>query len=196
MFNPPEEKSYSYLDQLLALGLSKDVALKVIAIFNSFSEMNKLLKEVEDDIWKYWNSGFWIVIPTNGSVKKNNAAVMGKGLALQAKMKFPRLSFELARRLKIYGNCVFVFTDFRIITFPVKKRWQDKASLELIEKSCKELLEIFKYNLSGIPTPIYIPKVGCGNGKLNWKNVKPILEKHLDSRFIICDLCDFKRESE
>ena len=37
MFNPPEEKSNSYLDQLLALGLSKDAALKVIAIFNSFS---------------------------------------------------------------------------------------------------------------------------------------------------------------
>jgi len=60
MFNPPEEKSYSYLDQLLALGLSKDVALKVIAIFNSFStekmakwirNSKKLYKTKAEDIY-------------------------------------------------------------------------------------------------------------------------------------------------
>ena len=35
---------------------------------------------------------------------------------------------------------------------------------------------------------IYLPKVGCGNGKLDWKNVELILDKYLDERFIVVDL--------
>lgn len=193
------------------------------------------LKEITGDIWDFWNRGHYIVIPTNGSVKKNGEAVMGKGLALQAKEKISELyekrvtncpkcgasmhelpytrkhgkarficdscgywedrnvsieslQKELGSRIKEYGNFVFVFAKFRIITFPVKKEWWFKnADTGLIEKSCLELKEIFRYNLSGIPTPIYLPRVGCGNGRLDWKDVKPVLEKHLDSRFVVCD---------
>jgi len=145
------------------------------------------LKELQEDIWKYWEKGNWIVITTNGNIKKNGEAVMGRGLALEAKQRFPDLPKQLGERLREYGNKVFTFTKFRIITFPVKHKWYEKADLKLIEESCKGLNTIFQYNLSGIPTPIYLSKVGCGNGKLNWKDVKPILEKYLDERFIICE---------
>jgi len=113
---------------------------------------------------------------------------MGKGLALQAKEKFPELPLELGTRITHYGNKVFVFMLYRLIMFPVKSVWYENAKLELIEKSCKELKEIFRYNLSDLPVPVYLPKVGCGNGGLNWNEVKPILEKILDDRFIVCDL--------
>ena len=146
------------------------------------------MKEIKGNIWDFWEKGHWIVIPTNGSVKKNGEAVMGRGLALQAKEKIPELSKELGERLKEYGNFVFVFSKFRIITFPVKHFWFEKADSGFIEKSCLELKEIFRYNLSRIPLPLYLPRVGCGNGKLNWEDVKPILERHLDDRFIVVKL--------
>jgi hypothetical protein len=146
------------------------------------------VREFNDDIWNLWERGYWVVIPTNGFVKKDGTCVMGRGLALQAKKRLPCLPKELGGRLKEYGNEVFTFCKYYLITFPVKKVWWEKADLTLIEKGAKSLQEIFRYNLSGIKTPVYIPKVGCGNGGLEWKDVKPILEKYLDEeKFIVCD---------
>lgn len=144
------------------------------------------MKIVYKNIWSAWEDNYYIVIPTNGFVKTNGECVMGRGLALQAKEKFPQLPLELGKRIVGCGNDVFIFLKYRLLTFPVKTVWYEKAKLELIEKSCKQLEEIFKYNLFDLPVPLYLPRVGCGNGKLNWDEVKPILEKYLDDRFIVC----------
>jgi hypothetical protein len=151
--------------------------------------LREISESQERNLWFffYFNSS-WIVIPTNGFVKKNGECVMGKGIALQAKEKFPDLPKELGDRIKEFGNRVFTFWKYHIITFPVKHNWWERADLGLIEDSTKELQEIFKYNLSGIKTPVYLPRVGCGNGKLDWTKVKPILEKYLDDRFIVTDI--------
>jgi len=146
-----------------------------------------LVKEIQGNIWELRREGKYIVIPTNGFIKNTGECVMGRGLAFQAKVKFPNLPKELGDRIKIYGNVVFVWTKYRLITFPVKRVWWEKADIELIEKSCEQLREIFKLNLSGLPVPVYLPRVGCGNGKLNWSDVKPILDRILDDKFIVCD---------
>lgn len=138
------------------------------------------------NIWNYWEKGYWIIIPTNGFVKKNGRAVMGRGLALQAKNRFSYLNFStiFGKRLKMYGNKVWTIPEIRLITFPVKHNWWEIADLELIEKSAEEL----KFQSKCIFGEIYLPKVGCGNGKLNWKEVEPILDAELDDRFVIVDL--------
>lgn len=141
------------------------------------------MKEVKNDIWSLWEKGYFIVIPTNGIVKKNGENVMGKGLALQAKNKFPTLPKSLGAVIKLSGNVVVRFNEWRIITFPTKHDWREKASLELIERSCIDLVNIL--DVSGTKTPVYIPKVGCGYGNLDWEDVKPILERCLDDRFVI-----------
>lgn len=146
------------------------------------------MKEIKEDIWIMWGKGKYIVIPTNGFIKKNGECVMGRGLALCANTAFPDLSHKLGDRIREYGNKVFIFSEYSIITFPVKHNWWEKADLNLIEKSCKQLKEIFRFNLCDLPIPVYLPKVGCGNGGLDWNDVKPVLEKYLDDRFIICDL--------
>lgn len=150
-------------------------------------EVNKMMEEHMDDIWSAWKLGFYIIIPTNGFVKKNGEAVMGRGLAWQASQKFPTLPKELGDRIKSCGNMVFVFMKYRIITFPVKHNWMEDADPELIKLSAIYLQDIFKDNLMGLPTPVFVPKVGCGNGKLNWTNVKPILDKILDDKFVLCN---------
>ena len=149
------------------------------------------MKEVKGNIWHFYETGAYIVIPTNGFIKKNGEAVMGRGLALQAKNKFPNLSKELGIILKERGNHVNVFDNYRLFTFPVKHNFYERAELELIRRSCFELITHIEYKIiHGIEPkfPIYLSRVGCGNGKLDWKDVEPILDKSLDDRFVICDL--------
>jgi len=147
----------------------------------------KTIKEIKGDLWEYHRKKFWIVIPTNGFVKNNGEAVMGRGLALQAKRKFPKLPSELGKLIRTRGNVVFPFFKYRIFIFPVKKVWWEKASFKLIEQSCLFLRDVWKPNIMEIQLPVYLPRVGCGNGKLDWKDVKPILERVLDDRFVVCD---------
>lgn len=143
-----------------------------------------LLNEVNDDIWNWWSNGHFIVVTTNGFVKNNGACVMGRGISKQAAEKFERLPFELGALIKQFGNIPFQFDSYGIISMPVKRNWWEKANLELIESSAKKLVkaQVSKY-------PICLPRPGCSNGKLDWKDVKPILEKYLDpEKFLVVDL--------
>lgn len=144
-----------------------------------------MIKEIKGDIWEFWKNGKWIIITTNGYVKKNGEAVMGRGIALQAKLRHPSLPKELGNLILQLGNVPMFFMKLHLITFPVKYNWWEKADLKLIEDSAKLTCE---WSKKVIPNEIiYITRVGCGNGKLLWKEVKPILERQLDSRFIVCD---------
>ncbi len=141
--------------------------------------------EVEGDIWDYHNKGYWIAITTNGDVKKSGAAVMGRGVALQAVQRIPNAQFELGRLLKKFGPHVYPI-GFKIVAFPVKYHWREKASLDLILKSCVEAVyHLDCADLNKVTPPVYMVRPGCGNGELNWPDVKPILEKYLDDRFIV-----------
>ena|SRR5258706_15825231 len=138
------------------------------------------MKKIIGNIWNYHKDGNWIVIPTNGEVKKNGEAVMGKGLAKQAAERFPTLPLRLARMLES-GNFTYWYPDLHLITFPTKERWRDRSSLELIKLSLHGL-----WPWLGLDDQIYLPRVGCGNGGLSWeKEVKPLLEKYLDDRFVV-----------
>lgn len=151
-----------------------------------FGMCSGVLDEVQGDIWEFHDKGHWIVIPTNGFVKNNGRAVMGRGLALQASVKFPELSYELGDLLKMRGNIPFQFDKYRIVTFPVKRNWWEKAELLLIKESAEILVKM------EFPTEkeVYVPRVGCGNGRLNWEGVKFLLDAYLDDRFIIVSNID------
>lgn len=126
-----------------------------------------------------------IVIPTNGSVKRDKSCVMGAGLAKDAKERWHNFPYELGRHIKANGNIPCYFDAYHVITFPVKHHWYEMADLTLIEKSAKRLAKF----LSSPPFfhVVYVPRVGCGNGRLSWKlEVKPLLEKYLESdRFVV-----------
>ncbi len=137
------------------------------------------MKEINANIWDFLESGF-IVIPTNGTVRKDGACVMGRGLALQAKRKFPGFDHILGSNILKNGNelTIFYSVPANLITFPVKHNWWEKADLELIRKNAKIL--------SQIKLRIFLPLVGCGNGGLDLKDVMPILEEYLtDDRYTL-----------
>ena len=146
------------------------------------------MKESTGDLWDA-KPEFIRCITTNGIVKKDGCAVMGKGVALQAARRFPKLLRLLGKYLKEFRNSVHSFgSEYRIISFPTKDDWREDSSLEIIEESCQRLRDAFEYTELGyFVKKIYMPRPGCGCGNLNWKDVKPILEKYLDDRFIVVD---------
>ncbi len=144
--------------------------------------------EIQGNIWEV--DCDYICIPTNGFVKNNGRAVMGAGLAKQARDKFQNIDLELGRLINTTGNCVHALKvehNKILLSFPVKHDWWDKADLVLIDKSADELK--FMFNVVKEPKPIIaLPRVGCGNGKLLWSVVKPILEKYfVEDNFVIVD---------
>lgn len=147
--------------------------------------------EIEGDIWDCKTPLSPICITTNGYIKKNGQCVMGRGIALQAKIRYPKLPKELGDRIKQFGNKVFYFPDYDIITFPTKHIWTDTADIELIKSSAEQLVEMVNSDYINMAESygwkrIYLVRPGCSNGKLQWKDVKSIIEKILVSdNFIV-----------
>jgi O-acetyl-ADP-ribose deacetylase (regulator of RNase III)/uncharacterized protein YwgA len=114
----------------------------------------------------------------------NTVGIMGKGIALQFKKRFPR-NFYIYRKaceqkdLQI-GNLLITQSNslfFKyIINFPTKTHWRPPSKYEYVEKGLSTLVEkIIELNIKSIA----IPPLGTGNGKLEWGKVKRLLEQHL-----------------
>lgn len=159
------------------------------------------MKEAEGNIWDHQSAYDAIVITTNGFVKKNGEAVMGKGIALEATQRYPSFPKLLGEHLQQYGNIVglFEFWDFEtgpklanIFTMPVKPEygpmgrpgWQAKADIHLILFSLGMLVRLADEKNSQF-RKILMPRPGCGNGGLKWEFVKPVIEPYLDDRFTV-----------
>lgn len=142
--------------------------------------------EIKGNLWEIKADAKCIT--TNGFIKTNGEAVMGRGIAAQAKTKFPELPRILGKHIKEYGNIpgLLNFTgQFSIWSFPVKHNWWESADIDLIVKSAKYMMtqaDKFKYE------SIIIPRPGCGNGQLEWNIVGHYLVNLLDNRFQIINL--------
>lgn len=116
----------------------------------------------------------------------NTVGVMGKGVALQFKKKFPANFKEYERACKrgevevgkMFTVEVDSLTNPRyIINFPTKKHWRGSSRLEYMEQGLEALVrEIQRLDLKSIA----IPPLGCGNGDLSWeREVRPLVEAAL-----------------
>ena len=128
--------------------------------------------------------------PTQAIVNTVNCVgVMGKGVALEFKKRWPD-NFEAYRKLcrdkKLVPGNMFVFDRGGIINdgprflinFPTKNNWRSKSKISYITDGLDDLVK--KINGLNI-TSITIPPLGCGNGGLGWKKVKPIIEEKLNA---------------
>lgn len=137
-----------------------------------------MITEIDKNLWDFDSNIYYRVITTNGIIKKDRTAVMGKGIALQANQKYSLLSLELANHINNHGNVVGIFPKYKIITFPTKNHWKDDSTYQLIEKSCEELYFICTENNIN---KIVMPKVGCSNGRLEWNKVRKIIYEKLSN---------------
>ncbi len=114
----------------------------------------------------------------------NCVGVMGKGIALQFKKKWPEnfKAYEKACKAgSIRPGSMFVHElgrlagkPYFIINFPTKDHWRGKSELSFIEDGLKDLVRMVREH--GIRS-IAIPPLGCGNGGLDWSVVKPLIEQ-------------------
>lgn len=109
----------------------------------------------------------------------NTVGIMGKGLALIFKNKYPEMFAEY--KIQCYNSALDIGKLFiwegekkQIICFPTKKNWRDPSRLEYIESGLDELVRTYK----GLT--IAFPMLGCGLGGLDWVDVKPLMEKYLN----------------
>lgn len=141
------------------------------------------MKVVKGDIWDYVDEG-WIVIPTNGSIGKYGA-IMGAGLALETKQRFPKLPKLLEERLITWGNGVYVFDEYKLITLPTKHSYKDRKSDIMF--MAENIYTLKTLSLHLWPQDFYLPKLGCGKGGLKWKDVEEAMDLWLDERFTVVD---------
>ena len=149
------------------------------------------MREARGNLWTLGATADAVVITTNGFVKANGACVMGRGCAKEARNRWPGLDVRLGTLLRQHGNHCFRLgvpgLSADLVTMPVKPRsdglrpgWQCEAELPLIEKSCRQLVEMAdKFGWHSV----ILPRPGCGNGGLNWDDVRPRLAAILDDRF-------------
>lgn len=112
----------------------------------------------------------------------NTKGVMGKGIALQFKKAFPAMYkvYEAAckagevqiGKMQVYENAG-LFKNKLIINFPTKEDWRKPSEMSYIEKGLEDLARVIsKYKIKSVA----IPPLGCGNGGLNWVEVKAKIE--------------------
>ena len=113
----------------------------------------------------------------------NCVGVMGKGLALEFKNRYPAMfdkykSFCDKGVFKPGVLWIYKAEDGKwILNFPTKIDWKNPSKIEYIEEGLKKFVEI--WSEKGI-TSIAFPLLGCSNGGLNPDEVIPIMEKYLN----------------
>ncbi len=116
----------------------------------------------------------------------NTVGIMGKGIALMFKERFPD-NFKTYKKAcennKIRIGKMFVsenrdfFGPKWIVNFPTKTHWRVNTRLEWIEEGLEDLVRVI---LDKKISSIAIPPLGCGNGGLDWSDVRPLLVMALE----------------
>ncbi|GLV58976.1 hypothetical protein KDH_58040 [Dictyobacter sp. S3.2.2.5] len=107
----------------------------------------------------------------------NCSGVMGKGLALEFKKRYPEMFRSYQRQCKdgtLRIGWPMLYTDSTpwILNFPTKDKVRADSKLEYIEKGLHFLVS---YSwIIGIQS-IAFPKLGAGLGGLSWSEVGPLM---------------------
>ena len=132
-----------------------------------------MIRYIEGDIFK---SPAQVLVNT-----VNTVGVMGKGIALEFKKRYPDMFQSYRdicekRKLKIGSLMLYYEPDHWVLLFPTKENWRNPSRLEFIEAGLAKFCRT--YAEKGITSAAF-PKLGCGNGELNWSEVQPVMEKYL-----------------
>lgn len=111
----------------------------------------------------------------------NCVGVMGKGLALVYKRKFPEMFSDYKAKCEkgeVKPGQPYLWEDDRVqvLNFPTKRHWKQNSILSDVEEGLKYLAQ--NYALMGISS-LALPPLGCGLGALRWPDVKNLINKYL-----------------
>jgi len=126
----------------------------------------------------------------------NTVGVMGKGLAAAYRARYPEM-FVRYRELCQSGMLdvgklwLWKGPDRWVLNFPTKTQWRRPSNLEYIDVGLAKFVQ--QYEARGI-TEIAFPRLGCGNGGLDWNDVRPLMERHLAPLPIPVFIHDFEKD--
>ena len=112
----------------------------------------------------------------------NCVGVMGKGVALQFKKRFPEMFADYERRCtagEVRLGEPYLWTPLVapwVLNFPTKDHWRARTRLADIEAGLARLAA--RYRDWGIES-LAVPPLGCGEGQLDWQVVGPTLYRGL-----------------
>lgn len=112
----------------------------------------------------------------------NVVGVMGKGVALEFKKRYPVMYEEyrdlcLGGKLNVGQLWLWQGPERWVLNFPTKKHWRNPSKQEYIEAGLRTFVR--GYQARGIDS-ISFPLLGCGNGQLDFgTQVRPLMEKYL-----------------
>ncbi len=111
----------------------------------------------------------------------NCVGVMGKGLAHAFKEREPGM-FRAYKRIcdqnALEPGKLWLWRGKGswVLNFPTKIHWRNPSRIEWIEQGFSKFVSA--YADQGI-TEISFPQLGCGNGNLEWTEVRPLMEHYL-----------------
>lgn len=146
------------------------------------------IRIVEGDIWKVAGDLDYIVVPVNVGWTRELKNVMGRGIARQAAQEDPSLPAWYGGFCQEHGKDTPVTSRGRLILFPTKPlnletpwlSWMSPSRVATIENS---LVQLRKWKRPDRRGKIFMPLVGCGNGKLAAAAVLPLLKKYWMNRY-------------
>ncbi|MDP9465625.1 MAG: macro domain-containing protein [Actinomycetota bacterium] len=113
----------------------------------------------------------------------NTVGVMGKGIALEFKKRFPDMFKDYEARCEAglvrLGEPYLYRTLLPpwIINFPTKGHWRAVSRLSDIERGLEDLAKhLEEWGVESLA----VPPLGCGHGQLEWALVGPAIYRHLD----------------
>lgn len=111
----------------------------------------------------------------------NCVGIMGKGIALAFKQRYPEMFSDYVRRcereeVQLGRPYAYRAEDHLIVNFPTKFHWRAVSRLEDIVAGLEHLEA--HYREWGV-TSLAVPPLGCGNGQLDWEVVGSTLYRHL-----------------
>lgn len=148
-------------------------------------------------------------------VPVNTKGYLGKGLALEFKKRYKYLEIiykNICASGKFNAGCIEIINlaqfnnpqeelnlvDSKyslsynkshkfnyIIFFATKNHWRYASRIEWIKKGLEHLkFEYQKYSIKSIA----MPQIGCGLGKLNWEDVKKLIEEYFSDIDIVINV--------
>lgn len=133
-----------------------------------------------------YTQGNLLEAPTEALVNTvNEVGVMGKGIALMFRDSFPENARAYQAACKAgevrVGRMLVTrehdLTGARwIINFPTKKHWRNPSKLEWVREGLRDLVRVVREKQI---RSIAVPPLGCGNGGLEWTQVRREIEAAL-----------------
>lgn len=111
----------------------------------------------------------------------NCVGVMGKGIALEFKKRYPDMFMEYVLKCdrgEVKPGIPYVYQrdGVSILNFPTKDHWRSPSRLSYVVEGLEWFVQNYRnYHI----TSIAFPPLGCGNGGLSWAIVGPIMYQKL-----------------